>query len=109
MVKTDKELELIINRYILSVRKVFKIDSVYLFGSYALGSPHKDSDIDIAIVSEDFKYMNEFIAMKILARLREAVDLSISAIPVTPEDLGKSPVGTIEYTIAHRGEKIYSA
>jgi predicted nucleotidyltransferase len=27
-----------------------------LFGSYYKGKPHKDSDIDIAVVSNDFKY-----------------------------------------------------
>ena len=32
-----------------------KIDSVYLFGSYAKGSIHKDSDIDLAIILDKIK------------------------------------------------------
>jgi len=29
------------------------VDAVYLFGSFAAGSPHKDSDIDIGILSSE--------------------------------------------------------
>ena len=36
------------------------IDKVILFGSYYKGTPHKDSDIDIAIVSNDFKKKDVF-------------------------------------------------
>ncbi len=30
------------------------IQSAYLYGSYAKGTAHRDSDIDVALVSEDF-------------------------------------------------------
>ena len=32
-----------------------QIDKAYLFGSFAKGSPHEDSDIDIAFVVNDWK------------------------------------------------------
>ena len=32
----------------------FRVDSVYLFGSYARASHNKWSDIDIAVISPDF-------------------------------------------------------
>lgn len=35
-------------------KKNIKINSAYLFGSYAHGNPHKWSDIDLAIISDDF-------------------------------------------------------
>ena len=31
-----------------------KIDSAYLFGSFAKGTEHKWSDIDVAVISSDF-------------------------------------------------------
>jgi len=31
-----------------------RIKEAYLYGSYAVGTAHQDSDIDVAIVSEDF-------------------------------------------------------
>ena len=37
-----------------------KIDKIIFFGSRASGKPHKDSDIDLIIVSNSFKGMNFF-------------------------------------------------
>ncbi len=37
-----------------------KIDKVILFGSYYSGKPHKDSDIDIAVISNDFEDKDVF-------------------------------------------------
>ncbi|MCL2074537.1 MAG: nucleotidyltransferase domain-containing protein [Marinilabiliaceae bacterium] len=38
-------------------------DQIWLFGSYAYGTPHKDSDIDIYIVMKDNTQMRELDAM----------------------------------------------
>ena len=35
-----------------------RILSAYLYGSYAIGNPHQDSDIDVAIISPDFSDAN---------------------------------------------------
>jgi uncharacterized protein len=40
----------VIRRYALQVVKRFKPDKIILFGSYAYGTPHKDSDVDLLIV-----------------------------------------------------------
>ena len=41
----DKLKELIIN--------AVPVEQIYLFGSYAYGTPHKDSDLDLYIVLKD--------------------------------------------------------
>ena len=38
-------------------------EQIWLFGSYAYGTPHKDSDIDIYIVMKDDAQMRELDAM----------------------------------------------
>ncbi len=44
-----------IDKYLLALKKnQFHIDKVVLFGSYAKGTNNEWSDIDIAIVSDDF-------------------------------------------------------
>jgi len=53
--KIDERIMNAIQQFINAVSKDYKIDSVYLFGSYARGTQHKDSDIDIAIISKDVK------------------------------------------------------
>jgi predicted nucleotidyltransferase len=56
MDKTD-DIVAKVKAYKTLVTPVFplKIDKVYLFGSYAKGTPHKDSDIDVAFVVNHFE------------------------------------------------------
>jgi len=52
------------------------IENVYLFGSYAKGSSHKDSDIDVAFVVNHFD-ADLFEIMPLLWKLRRQVDWRI--------------------------------
>jgi predicted nucleotidyltransferase len=56
------------------------VDQVYLFGSYAYGTPHKDSDLDLYIVLKDSAPMRELDAM-------DAVSLAICRTQKRPVDL----------------------
>ncbi|MCH9740685.1 MAG: nucleotidyltransferase domain-containing protein [Epsilonproteobacteria bacterium] len=42
-----------IQNEILNALKPLQLDKVILFGSYAYGTPHKNSDIDLYIVTND--------------------------------------------------------
>lgn len=50
----DKDVMLSIRRYVDKIKSRYKIEAVFLFGSYARGDERECSDIDIAVVSEDF-------------------------------------------------------
>jgi predicted nucleotidyltransferase len=39
------------------------VEQIYLFGSYAYGTPHKDSDLDLYVVLKDEAPMREVEAM----------------------------------------------
>ena len=52
------------------------IDNVYLFGSYAKGNPHKDSDIDVAFVVNQFEG-DFFEVIPPIWKLRRQVDWRI--------------------------------
>lgn len=43
-----------INEYIEEIKKHYNVSSVILFGSYASGNEREDSDIDLAIILDDF-------------------------------------------------------
>ena len=46
-----EEITTIIHRFLNLIRKNnISFEYVYLYGSYAKGNPHKDSDIDLAII-----------------------------------------------------------
>ena len=53
--KIDVGLKKTIETYIAKISQYFEIDAVYLFGSSVKGGTHKDSDIDLAIVSSSVK------------------------------------------------------
>ena len=42
------------NRYANEIKKQYNPFAIVLFGSYISGSPHEDSDIDIAVVFNGF-------------------------------------------------------
>lgn len=108
MVRRKTQILKILRRYIAEIEKIFYIDSVYLFGSYAKKNrKREDSDIDIAVVSKDFVYIEKFLAMKILSKLTWDIDTRIEAIPITPDDLIDPGIGSIEYSILKEGKLIY--
>ena len=40
--------------YIESLQKGIHLEKVILYGSYAQGHPHPESDLDLAVISPDF-------------------------------------------------------
>jgi uncharacterized protein len=76
-----------IRRYIREVSQIIKIDSAFLFGSYARNQQHKYSDIDIALVSDDFTD-NPIYNRRILSSLSFKFH-RIEFHPFTPGDFKK--------------------
>jgi len=70
--------------YIQRIPAELDIKRAYLFGSYAKGSQHPDSDIDIAVV---LGKMDDFFAVQMqLMRLRRDIDLRIEPHPIWEGD-----------------------
>ena len=70
--------------YIQKIPDRLELKKAYLFGSYAKGNEHNDSDIDIAIVlgkMDDF-----FVVQMQLMRLRRSIDLRIEPHPILEGD-----------------------
>ena len=78
----------IAQKYILNVNRKFHIEKAYLFGSFAKGTQHRDSDIDLAIV---FQNVEDIIEMQILLlQLRSEDDLLIEPHPFIHSDFNFS-------------------
>jgi len=71
-----------------AVKKNYKIQAAYLFGSYAKQTENKWSDIDIALVSEDFS-KDLFDARVNLLRLAARIDDRIEPIPYNRENFNQ--------------------
>ncbi|MFH1456578.1 MAG: nucleotidyltransferase domain-containing protein [Patescibacteria group bacterium] len=83
----------------------FAWQSLYLYGSWAKGKAHKDSDIDIAFVSNEFK--DDFQGLQFLwSKLRKKDALKgIEPIAFTPESFS-SAGNPLALTIKKEGIKI---
>ncbi len=52
---SQENIENIVSKFFALASKGIKINSIYLFGSYAKGNEREESDIDLAIVSDEFE------------------------------------------------------
>ena len=65
-----------INQYAELVKGFLPVDMILLYGSYAKGTQHKDSDIDIAVVVENLE--QDFLDVNAhLFSLTRQIDISI--------------------------------
>ncbi len=81
----DKVLE-IINEYIsLLQNNGISIQQAFLFGSFASGHYHEWSDIDLALVSDQFEGIRLFDRNKLL-RYTIAVSSDLEVLPYNPKD-----------------------
>ena len=72
------------SKYIDFLKNKYNIESAILFGSFAKGTNHPDSDIDIAIVLNE---VDDIIDIQIeLMKLRRKIDLRIEPHPFNFED-----------------------
>jgi predicted nucleotidyltransferase len=55
MVIDAQTLDRSLTRYVHDVRRKIPIDRAYLFGSYAQGTPHEWSDVDVCFFSPSFE------------------------------------------------------
>ncbi len=79
---------------------------VILFGSYAKGTPHAYSDIDVAVVSPDFG-KDEIEEMFLLARLTSKVSDRIEAVSFEENYFMKSKYDTLIGEVKRYGRVVY--
>ena len=75
----------IVKEYAEEVKKNYDVEAIILFGSYVKGTYHKDSDIDIVVVTNDIE-KNIFDEELKLVKLRRNIDLRIEPHIIETED-----------------------
>jgi len=68
-----------LGRYKQLLRKQIKFDQLILFGSYAKGTAHADSDMDVAVIVDELK-TDYFITRPLLWKIRREIDDRIEPI-----------------------------
>jgi len=89
--------------------KTVPVESIYLFGSYAYGTPNKDSDLDLYVVFKDE------LQMRVLDAIT-AISIAIRPVKKMPMDIlglkqnrfhDRKLYATLERKIVREGVKIY--
>ena len=94
--KADKRIEQTIKSYIEQLENIgVHVQQAILFGSYATGKYDEWSDIDLAIVSDDFAG-NRFNDRNKIRKVTLQVNSDISPIPFRPEDFNDSNYFVLE-------------
>jgi hypothetical protein len=103
MVKTEREVKEIIDRFHKEIERMgVKPRNILLYGSYAGGTPREDSDIDVIVISEDFKNMNLRERLELLGIAAGKVFEPIEALGYTPEEIESHKKETFLETILNR-------
>lgn len=93
MVKNQNEIINIIIEYLEVLKENgINITRAYLFGSHCTGNAHKDSDIDLAVISDSFS--DKLEDMTLLKLLTEDVNLDICPHPYSIDDFQKASKGS---------------
>ena len=94
----DKIIMDIVQKYVEKICENYKVEAIILFGSYAKGTNNEDSDIDIAIITDDFT--NDIIDEELnLMRLRRNIDTRIEPHLIRIEDYKKAETPFIQEII----------
>ena len=99
----DKLKELIIN--------AIPVEQIYLFGSYAYGTPRKDSDLDLFVVLKDEVPLRDIeAAIKIRLAIGDHQSMPLDLLVIkSSRYLERKAAPTLERKIAREGILIYAA
>ena len=90
MSKTRQKIKIIVNQYTNILENLgIKTQRVILYGSYAEGTAHRNSDIDLIVVSEDFKGMSLRERLEILGIAAVRIMKPIEAKGYTAQEIKK--------------------
>ena len=102
----QEEIIKIIKKYAEKLReRGVNFQKIILFGSYAANRGKRDSDIDVAVISETFG-KDRFDERVLLSKIAYYVDARIEPHPVSLKDFTEDAWQTIIHEIKSKGTEI---
>ncbi len=80
----NKDILNTINKFAEEIKKHYNVTAIILFGSYAKGTENENSDIDIAVISDDFDDIYDCMAK--LMGMTWDIDARIEPHPIKKKD-----------------------
>jgi len=103
----DDNIDDFIEAIVANIRDAYQPEKVFLFGSYAYGTPGQDSDVDLLVVT------SKALIRKDIQRIRrdffEKTHVSVQIVAVDSEEFDetKDVIGGITYPAARYGKLLY--
>ena len=91
-----------------AIRETVDVEQIWLFGSYAYGTPNEDSDLDILVVlpDEGLRPLDASVALQ--RPVHEAASMAVDIITVTLAVFDdRQQALTLEREIFEKGVKLY--
>jgi len=86
MVRTAVDISRIVREYVARLQPEIRVEKVILFGSHARGTASEWSDIDIAVISNDFKKLDPVTQLEFLGLRSKGCDPSLEPLPFTLDE-----------------------
>lgn len=98
-----------INNIINQITQNIPISEIYLFGSYAYGTPTSESDIDLCIITNDNETRKRELVLKIRRAIAAATDIPVDTILYRHDEFYERAdlPFTMEYKIKNEGINLY--
>lgn len=100
IIKKVREFELAL------IRNGIRVKKIILYGSQATGKYHKDSDIDVAVVSVDFGKNRTEEGLS-LFKIAGEIDTRIEPVPISWESYKKDNWIPLIYEIKSKGIEVH--
>lgn len=99
----EKDVDLIVSK----IKDAVQPEKIYLFGSYAHGSPNANSDLDLCLIKNNFRNKQEE-----LAKARKSIwgiNMPIDLLLFDEKGFAsrKDLWGSVQYEIFHNGKIVY--
>lgn len=89
--KAGQQVKEIVEEYKQTLKTLgINVERVILYGSYALGNQRQDSDIDLVIISKDFKNLNLRERLELLGIAAVRIMEPVEARGYTPEEIERT-------------------
>ena len=109
-VLSQPELEATLADIVARLRTALSPSAIYLFGSYAYGSPNRHSDIDLLVIVDDSPlgaYQRDALAYRALIGIRFSIDVQVYTRAEFDERSALRV--SFERTIKNKGKLVYAA